>query len=163
MKRSSYMQKLLKNLKGEKEGQKKDSNSSSKQTFSTNLNDNEKAIRELLGYSQDVQFTKFKIQLNKEKHLEAMVVAIDGLVDEEAKRNNILKPLLEPSYEDNESEDLQTIQSRLSVKQADMEENIEKALKQLLKAQALLVIEGISQGLLISIEGFEIRAIDEPE
>src|SRR5699024_3690945 len=58
MKRSSYMQKLLKNLKGEKEGQKKDSNSSSKQTFSTNLNDNEKAIRELLGYSQDVQFTK---------------------------------------------------------------------------------------------------------
>src|SRR5699024_10848524 len=108
-------------------------------------------------------FTKFKIQLNKEKHLEAMVVAIDGLVDEEAKRNNILKPLLEPSYEDNESEDLQTIQSRLSVKQADIEENIEKALKQLLKAQALLLVDGFPKGMLIAIEGFEIRAIDEPE
>lgn len=149
-------------MKGQNKQQQNESTSTNQQTFSTDLKQNEKAIRELLGYSQDVQLTKFKIQLKKGKQLDAMVVAIDGLVDEEAKRNNILKPLLEPPLEEDE-EDLQAIQSRLSVKQADIEENIEKALKQLLKAQALLLVDGFPKGMLIAIEGFEIRAIEEPE
>lgn len=108
-------------------------------------------------------FTKFTIKLQSDDTLNAMLVSIDGLVDEEAKRNNVLKPLIENSLLEKPNEDLKQIQQLLSTKENIVEDNLINAVFQILKAQALLIVDGFNKGLLISIEGFEIRSIEEPQ
>lgn len=134
-------------------------------TFSNNIKENKSNIEKLLGTSQDVMLTEFKIQLTNGGYVDALLVAIDGLVDEEAKRNNVLNALIETPLNVDSKKDinLDLIGSKLAVKSAQVETNIEKAIDHLLKAQALLMIDTISEGLIIAIEGFEIRSIDEPE
>lgn len=145
------------------ENQKANNFINNREGFSTDLNENENILRGYLGTSQDVMFSKFIIKWHNGDELNAMLVAIDGLVDEEAKRNNIIKPLIEQPFEKTPNEDLETIRERLSVKSVVIEDDLEKAIQNILKAQAFLIIDGFSKGLLISIEGFEIRGIEEPE
>src|SRR5699024_11881849 len=116
------------------------------QHFSSDIKENEAFLKNLLGTSQDVIYSNFQIQLQHEEHLSAMLVAIDGLVDEEGKRNNIIKPLIEPPLEEKPDENLQFIQERLSVKQIVHEYNLVKASYQILKSQALLIVDGFAKG-----------------
>src|SRR5690625_231506 len=159
----SYTQRLFEKLNGN--GQANENNESivKWKNFSSVLKENESSLREILGYSQDVMLSKFKINLKNGDILNATLIAIDGLVDEEAKRNNIIRPLIEPPLEKSPNESLQSLRTRLSVKSAVIEKNLVKATKDILKAQALLIVDGIPEGLIISIEGFEIRSIDEPD
>ncbi|GGB59457.1 spore germination protein [Lentibacillus populi] len=160
MKRYANIKKLLKNMK---ERQKEGNSNDKWQPFSTNINENEKTLRQQLGTSQDVMFTKFTIKLQNGDRLSAMLVAIDGLVKEDAKRDNVLKPLIENPLQEKLNKDLKQIQERLSTKKATLEDNLSKAVFQILKAKALLIVDGFNNGLLITIEGFETRAIEEPD
>lgn len=163
MKRS-YIKRLLENMSGKnQDNQPPDDVDDNSNHFSTDIRKNEKMLSEQLGTSQDVMLTKFKIKLHNSDDVDAMLVAIDGLVDEEVKRNNVIKPLIEPPLEKDPSKDLASIRERLAVKSAVIEGDPEKVLQKVLKAQAFLLIDGLSEGLLISIEGFEIRSIEEPE
>lgn len=165
MKRSSYIQKIIKYLaiKNKNSEQAINSTPIKKNSFSTNIHKNEQLLKELLGNSQDVTFSKLKIKIKNAAPLDALLVAIDGLVDEKAKRNNIIKPLIEIPLEKRPNGNLHSIQQQLSVKGIDVEENVINAVNTILKSRALLLVDGISKGLLISIEGFEIRSIEEPE
>lgn len=131
--------------------------------ISKDLNENEKTIREHLGSSQDVVLSKFQISLPDGDALNAILVSIDGLVNEETKRNNIIQPLIEPPIQTDSKDDLKSIKARLSVKNANIERNLIEATRNILKARAFLMIDGFSEGILISIEGFEFRSIEEPE
>ncbi|WP_088052066.1 spore germination protein [Virgibacillus dakarensis] len=164
MKRSSNIKKLIKKIKKKntKPQQQKFSNEDW-QPFSTNIHENEEALKQQLGTSQDVMFTKFTIKLQNGDTLNAILVAIDGLVDEEAKRDNIIKPLIESALQEKPNEDLKQIQERISAKKITVESNLFKAVQQVLKTKALLIIDGFNKGLLITIEGFETRAIEEPD
>lgn len=142
---------------------KKNEMNGEKNTFSASLKENEEKIVQYLGESKDVQLTHFQIKLSKNKQVAALLLVIDGLVDEEAKRNNILKPLIEPPFEEMEVVNLKQIQSRIAVKEVRIESNFEEAINYVLKSKALLMVEGFSKGLLIAIEGFEIRTISQPE
>lgn len=64
-------------------------------TFSTNLKENEKMIKDCLGDSPDVRITRFKIKISNKGEIDALLIDIDDLIDEEAKRNNVLKPFIE--------------------------------------------------------------------
>lgn len=133
------------------------------QNFSTDILKNKAFLKKYLGASQDIIFTKFEIKMNNNIHLNAILVAIDGLVDENAKRNNIIKPLIDSPLEPITINNLHTIKSRLSVKNIITENNLVKAANEVLKAHVLIFIDGESEGLLIPIEEFEIRSITEPE
>lgn len=161
----SKIEKYFKKIKRTNTKQRSESQSlhSSVTTFSTNLTENIKEIKKLLGTSEDITFTKLKIKLKKGNPLDAVLVGIDGIIDESAKRNNVLKPLNSATFEEKPNDDLKEIEMRLSTKKVIAEKNIIQALDYLLKSHALLLVDGYNTGLLISIEGFETRAIQEPE
>lgn len=133
------------------------------QPFSTDINENTNSLKRYLGTSEDIMFTKLTIKLKNSNPLNAMLVAIDGLVDEEAIRNNVLKPLIENSLQEKPNEDLKQVQELLSTKENIVEDNLIRAVYKVLKAHALLIVDGFNKALLISIEGYEIRSIEEPE
>ncbi|MFD1707510.1 spore germination protein [Siminovitchia sediminis] len=161
--RSSNIEKLMKNIKRKNTQRQQQKVSNMEwQPFSTDINENEKALKQHLGTSEDVVFNKFTIYLQNGDALNAMLVTIDGLVDVEAKRNNILKPLIEHPLQGKPNDDLKQLRERISVKESTVEDNLLKAVYQVLKAQALLILDGFNKGLLISIEGFEVRSIEEP-
>lgn len=162
--RNSTIQKILQNFKGKGKQTKQENDSSrSKKPYSKKLKDNEKWLREKLGESQDVVFTSFKIKDAEGKAVKALLIAIDGLVDEEAKRDHILKPLIEPPQRDHPIKHIEQIKEHISAMEVTIENDLEKSVFELLKSKALLVVDGFNQGLLVGIEGFEIRAIKQPE
>lgn len=158
--KKSYLQTSLENLRNKSE---KNHSSQEPLSFSTDLNENERLLTNQLGKSQDVMFTKFNIKYTNDNNIDAILVAIDGLVDEEAKRNNVIKPLIKKPFEHHTDHPLTSIRERLSVKSAMIESDPKKMIEKILKAEAFLMIDGIAAGLLLAIEGFEIRAIEEPE
>ncbi len=160
----SNLSRWLKQIKKKFSGQGHD-NASGQQNvpISTNLLKNEKMIKEILGDGMDVMLTKFSIRVSANETVDAMLVAIDGLVDEQAKRDSILTPLQHPGIEQWPNKDLDSIQNMLAVKNMRTETDLMKALYQVLSAQALLLVQNSGQGLLIDIPDFEIRSIEEPE
>lgn len=132
-------------------------------SFSTVLTENERTIKSILGSGQDVMMSKFKIKIKNGDMIDVMLVAIDGIVDENAKRNNVIKPLISQIFEEKPNDKLEQLQMRLSTKKTIGVKNVIKAIDHVLKANVLLLVNGYKTGLLISIEGFEIRAIEEPD
>src|SRR5690606_21424266 len=53
------------------------------QIFTTQLHKNEQIINEKLGSSDDVIITKFNLKVKENKQLNASLIAIDGLIDED--------------------------------------------------------------------------------
>ncbi|TRM11745.1 spore germination protein [Lentibacillus cibarius] len=131
--------------------------------FSTNLRENEKLLQEQMGDSADIMFTKFTMQMkNNDTDTDALLVVVDGLVNEETKRNNILKPLQEHPISIEPNEHLDQVQNRLSIKHIAVEKNVNKAVFNILNSKGLLIIDGVDQGLILDMEGFETRTIAEP-
>src|SRR5699024_10156104 len=120
-------------------------------------------LKDYLGTSEDILFSHFHIKLHHDEEIRAVLVTVDGLVDEKAQRNNILQPLLEPPLDQTANEDVEAIIKRLSVKQIQKEDNLVEAGKKVLKAHALLIIDGNTQGILMSVEGFDISSIEKHE
>lgn len=174
VKRTSNIKKLLSKLKGKRKKDQQNASTDNKSAnnnsynskstpFSTDLNENQKMLREILGDSADIVFSDFVMTLKNGGTVSALLCAIDGLVNEDAKRNSVLKPLIEKPLEQKPDNDLTVIKHKIPTKQNKVVETIEKAVKAVLKAHVLLIIDGFAKGIIISIEGFEIRAIDEPE
>ena len=159
--RPNHIQKLIKQIKSKSSQQ--NASKHIKQPFSVDLRENEKAIKEWLGSSQDVLMTKFTIKLQTGDKLDAMMVAIDGTVDEAVKREDILKQLQNHPLETLPNHNLDQIQDRLSAKHIVTETDMPKAINHILKSHILLIINGYNKGLLITADGFEIRSITEPE
>jgi spore germination protein KA len=132
------------------------------QTFSTDLRQNEEIIKEKLGNSDDIMLTKFNITVKDERKINALLVAVDGLVDEDLKRDNILKPLQFKNLDDMPNTNLDQVQEQLQVKDIEVTSDLNDALDQVLMAKILILVEGHKNGLLIKAEGYEIRAINEP-
>jgi len=159
----SYIQRLLDNLLDKKDNDKVSDSMEHWQQFSTSLDENVKMLEDYLGTSEDILFSHFHIKLHHDEEIRAVLVTVDGMVDEKAQRNNILQPLLEPPLAQTANEDVEAIIKRLSVKQIQKEDNLVEAGKTVLKAHALLIIDGNPQGILMSVEDFDIRSIEEPD
>lgn len=159
-----HIQKLIKKMKSNDTKQKQQKISGKlKHTISIHLYENEKMIIDLLGTSQDVVMTKFTIKLHNDDKLNALIVAIDGTVDETVKREHILKQLQNHPLESLPDENLDQIQDRLSTKHIVTETDLEKAVDLVLKSHIFMMVDGYNKGLLIIADGFEIRAVAEPE
>lgn len=165
MKRTSFIQRTFKNTTKGITNNIEINNTfdRNKIHFSTDINKNEHTLREQLGTSQDVMNLSLKIPLKDNKTINAILVAIDGLVNEEIIHNFVIKPLTDSLLDNNSIKNFTSIRSKLIVKDTEIEENFEKAINQVLKAKALLIVDGIPKGLLISVQGFETRSIGEPE
>jgi len=157
---SGKIKQMLRNLFNKKK---------SSQTFnrnavpiSSNLSLNEKTIKEKLGSSDDIMFTKFNITVGDGQKINALMVAVDGLVDEDLKRENILKPLQLKSLDYKPNSNLDQVQDQMQVKNIEVTSDLHDALNQVLLAKMFVLVDGYAKGLLIKGEGYEVRAISEP-
>lgn len=93
--------------------------------------------------------------------LDAMLLVIDGLVDSTAVRDDVMKPLLTVPFE-NQNQIIEDIRDRIFIKQIYFETSLTKSIQTVLTGTALILIQNYSQGIIVHVEGFEVRAIQEP-
>lgn len=130
--------------------------------ISTDLAQNEKTFKEKLGSSEDIMFTKFNVVVEKGEKIDALLIAVDGLVDEDVKRNNILRPLQLQKLEQSPNANLDQVQNILQVENIEVTQDLNDAVDKMLGARILVLVDGHSNGLLIKAPGFESRGIEEP-
>lgn len=130
------------------------------------LSDNVNTIKELLGASQDVKY--HNIKLRGPGAPEAMLIFIDGLVDEKMITEGILEPLL--THEFNLTEGLafgklaQIIDKQiLQMGDVEVSNKISKLISAILSGSSALIIDGVKECLLISTKGYPTRSITEPQ
>ncbi len=126
------------------------------------LKDNEKYIKQVIGNSDDVIFTKFNIKLPEDEYLDAFLFAIDGIVDDQIKRDSLLKPLQLEGIKERPNKNLDKVQDVIQVKDISVEKDLNKAINAALNAQIVLFVDGYKEALIIKGAGFEVRSISEP-
>lgn len=133
--------------------------------ISDDLTKNKEILKQQFGNSTDIVYRPFYIYFEDGSSLSAMLVLSDGLSDQDAARNNIIKPLQNLPFKQHKQEDtLSMIQNKISSFQpVTRVSGIEEAVLKILKGHAFLIIEGEKQGLLVDIAGFEVRALEEPQ
>lgn len=165
MKRRSKVKSILHSIKkGQKEIHQKDSQISP-MYFSKDIKQNEKMLKGIFGTNKDIIFRPFHIQFNDSNYLKALIVFTEGLADKDALRNNVLHPLIQNPIKLTQGGDkLQKVKDKISVFHTiENVLDIDKAVYQILKGTALLLIDGYNVGLLLKVAGYELRAIEEPD
>ncbi|GAB3804792.1 spore germination protein [Virgibacillus kimchii] len=130
--------------------------------ISASVKNNEQTVKTKLGNSDDIMYTKFNLTVKEHQKIDALLVAVDGLVDEDVKRDNILKPLQQTVLNEKPNTNLDQLQNEMQVKKIEVTNDLHEALDQVLQAKILILVNGHNKGLLIQAEGFENRAIEEP-
>ncbi|WP_176447299.1 spore germination protein [Lentibacillus sp. CBA3610] len=157
MKRNSKMTSILRSM-GKHSQQQKSS------MFTKDLQQNEENLKQQIGSTKDVIFRHFHISFDDASSLEALLVITDGLVEEDAIRNNILDPLTSEPLTASKEARLQQVENKISIfNTITNETDLEKSVLQVLKGSALLLVDGFHEGLLLKVAGYELRAVEEPE
>ena len=128
---------------------------------SNQLQRNKEKIREILGYSQDIIMRDFQMEREDGTFVDALVLGIDGLIDETAVRENVLTPLMSKPL-DKEGSLIERTKQRLYLKNFKLQSDLNQMIIDVLKGSAILLIDGYAQGFVLKIEGFEVRSIAEP-
>ena len=125
----------------------------------SSLSRNLKKIMDELGNGSDVVNRQFLI--GRSLPVQAALIFIDGLVDQETINDNILQPLLR--VELNRPVDLDILEkSILAVGELKKVETQEALIEGVLTGDTALLLDGQSMALLISTKGWEKRSIEEP-
>lgn len=132
------------------------------QNVSTNILENITNIKRLTQESSDIEFRTFYIGMNQE--VEAFLVAVDGLYDKTAVRENIIKPLMTIDFGTTDiSYRLENIDKELlSLISIKKEMTMEKSIGLLLKGDPLLFIDGMDSVYVLGVRSWEMRSIEEP-
>ena len=136
--------------------------------FSKNLEGNLHNLRASLGQSSDVIIRDMKISSNS--NVDAAVIYIDGLVDRDLLNHDILQPLMFnlQLIRDNVSQDRFSLidfikSSVLTVGQITGTEDIDRVIADILSGHIAILVEGVTQALLIDAKGWKARSIEEPK
>lgn len=140
--------------------QQDSSKKSSVTKIDSSLSRNLKKIMDELGNGSDVVNRQFLI--GRSLPVQAALIFIDGLVDQETIHDNILQPLLR--VELNRLVDLDVLEkSYLAVGDLKKVETLEALIEGILTGDTALLLNGQSVALLISTKGWEKRSITEPD
>lgn len=136
--------------------------------LSKDLEKNLQILREALGQSSDVIIRDMKISSNT--NIDAAVIYIDGLVDKGLLNDNILQPLMfnlqliKDNVNQNRLSLIDFIKSSvLTVGQITVTEDIGRVISDVLTGQTAILLEGVTQALLIDTKGWQARSIEEPK
>ncbi|SFE73311.1 spore germination protein [Alteribacillus iranensis] len=128
-------------------------------SFTISLDENKNILKQQLGDSPDVMFRTMSIPMVNRGTQAALLLSIDGIIDDEAIREHVIEPLLKKP-EDSQGNRLK---ERITINEWKEEENVYQAVEQVLKGNTLLLTEGSNKALLINASKFEVRSIDEPQ
>ncbi len=135
--------------------------------LSKNLEGNLAILKDTLGESSDVIIRDMKIGSNS--NVDAVVIYIDGLVDRDLVNRDILRPLMfnlqliKDHVSQNHSRLIDFIKSSvLTVGQITSTIDIDRVISCVLSGHAVILLEGVTQALLVDAKGWEARGIEEP-
>jgi len=131
------------------------------QSVSRDLARNKEYIRKTLGSSEDIILRDLCLAVDNGGCIEALLVGIDGLMDESAVSENVIKPLLNKPFPA-QAELIPEINQRLYLKQYSLVTDLHQALLEVLNASGLLLVDGLPVGWQLHAEGFVVRPISEP-
>ncbi|TDL69082.1 spore germination protein [Paenibacillus amylolyticus] len=125
--------------------------------FSKQIVRNIDLICDFMGNSSDFVVREITIGRNH-----AALFYLDGMVDMQKVQDNVIRPLHEFAYSDSDEMSLPFLKnSILDVGEASLVQSFEDALDQILSGGVLLLLDGIDEGLVISLPGWEERSITE--
>ncbi|AJY75120.1 spore germination protein [Paenibacillus beijingensis] len=141
---------------------------SPKHPLLTSLRDNLQRIKDALGSSEDLIIRQFRI--GKEGKIQAAICYMDGLTDTKSIQNFIMGSLMQEmrltdleQITDTDPDVLQLIKDyALSVGDLKEAADFETLFNSLLSGNAILLLEGHMQSLVIGISEWEDRAVAEP-
>lgn len=164
MKRRSKVKTILHSLKRKDQNIQVESSTSSL-FFTKDMKQNEETLKGIFGSSTDIVFRPLHIQFDNGTSLEALLVLVDGITDEDAVRNNVINPLIEkPLSLAKGEEEIQKVKDQMSIfNNITNETNVDQAVLEVFKGTTLLLVDGFSDGLLLKVAGYEVRSIEEPE
>lgn len=128
------------------------------------LNQIVELIKKDIGISSHLIVRDFYIGSND--LLEAKAIFIHGRVDKKIIDSDVLKPLMQNIHENlkgkaNLAEYI--VKRYISMSQVTIEKDINNAIKSIKRGKTVLLINGITECIIIDAEGGEFRAITEPE
>jgi spore germination protein KA len=134
--------------------------------LSRNLEDNLNNIRNILGQGSDVIIHKIKI--GSHESLDAAIIYIDGLIERDLVNQDILRPLMfhvqkvTDETERKHSNLIEFIQtSVLTTGDTSSSEDIASVTDEILTGNTAILVEGVSQALVINLRGWESRGLEE--
>lgn len=122
--------------------------------FSKHIYKNIDLICDFMGKSSDFNVREITVG-----SCHAALFYLDGMTDMQKIQDNVIRPLQETSAEELSLSFLKD--SVLDVGEVSISDNIEDALEQILSGGLLLLIDGMGEGLVVSIPGWEERSITE--
>jgi spore germination protein KA len=132
-------------------------NSASQGTaFSSRLQSNIESIQQLMGYSADFLVRELLIAGRRQ----AALFYLDGMVDKQAFQDAVISPLLDRAPV--EEVTLRFLrESVLEAGDVTTAAVLEEAMEEIMSGSLLLLVDGLAEGLLIALPGWEDRSITE--
>lgn len=142
------------------------SEKSANDSLSNILKENLKTISDFLS-SSDVIIHEFKF--GYERQISGALVYLDGMIDKDLLHKNVLYPLMHDSFlitnkNLSTSINMEIIRSSvLTMSDVNTTVFVEDILNELLSGYTVLLIDSLSEALIINSKGFKIRSIEEPQ
>lgn len=136
--------------------------------MSSSLEQNVQEIREEIGHSPDVIFREFRVGMTKNM---AAIIYVDGLVNKDSLNEQVLKPLMQAQSLEKMIERVSIspillknwmVQSVISLTEIKHVTNLNDCILEILSGNAVLLIDGIEEVLILGISGWEQRSMEEP-
>lgn len=119
-----------------------------------NLEKNIKYIQKKLGNSDELICKKIKCKTNT-----FAILFLVGLNDTSALSKFVISPL---TTIEKEIKDMKNLESLLPISETEIEKDNEKLISHLLKGKGILLVDGLAEAMILGIDEFKERAIDEP-
>lgn len=136
-------------------------NTSKSNQISTSLEYNKNNLLEALVDVPEVLQRDLSIRICEENSVSIFMIGINGLIDDNVVQEQVIAPLLSSTIKIDEDL-LLAIKKNLYVNNVNEESKLNQCILKLMKGSIVLLIDGLSKGLVIDIKKSETRSIDEP-
>ena len=115
-------------------------------------------------FKNDVTFRIKHVSARKTVPFDAAILYIDGMVDSTQLNEAVIEPLLEMEVPNSYEKMSEYVEKQLIfARDVKIKTEIAQMLEGILYGEALLLIDGSSDGLMLDVKGFRTRGISEPE
>lgn len=132
-------------------------------SISKMLEDNIELFKKIFKNHEDINYRVIENFYNKK--IRICLISVDGMIDKVLINDNILKPIMLTKIEglDSSKNNLyKTMNSLILTNEITMTSDIEELVSSLLYGDAILLVDGLDEAILISSRHLETRSVSEP-
>lgn len=161
-----YIKTILRYTKAKKQNSDNTPLNSSELLLCFNLNQNLIILKDIFSVSSDIVIREF--DFGQKPQIHAALIYVDGLVDKATINQSIIKPLMYDSRiicsEETHKENMDHIKTTLlSVGEVQQIPSINKLVDSCMSGDAVLLINGFDEALVMSTRAWENRGVQEPQ